>query len=93
MFDYTCFVESEKLCFIPWPSIFTYSKDHVYSYFERKNDKVLTFNIVHFPNFEISAAPNSFKFTQFTTGGKNQDKRGYLLALHNVPCENYGKDP
>ena len=44
-----------------------------HSYFERKNDKVLTFNIVHFPNFEvsapsnqchplISAAPNSFKF-------------------------------
>ena len=27
-----------------------------HSYFERKNDKVLTFNIVHFPNFEISGA-------------------------------------
>ena len=25
-----------------------------HSYFERKNDKVLTFNIVHFPNFETS---------------------------------------
>ena len=25
------------------------------SYFERKNDKVLTFNIAQFPNFEISA--------------------------------------
>ena len=25
-------------------------------YFERKNDKVLTFSIVHFPNFEISAS-------------------------------------
>ena len=24
------------------------------SYFERKNDKVLTFNIVHFPDFEIN---------------------------------------
>ena len=24
-----------------------------HSYFERKNDKALTFNIVHFPNFEI----------------------------------------
>ena len=24
--------------------------------FERKNDEVLTFNIVHFPNFEISAS-------------------------------------
>ena len=32
-----------------------------HSYFERKNDKVLTFNSVHFPKFEISAAPNSFK--------------------------------
>ena len=27
-----------------------------YSYFERKNDKALTFNIVHFPNFEIRAS-------------------------------------
>ena len=25
-------------------------------YFERKNDKVLTVNIVHVPNFEISAS-------------------------------------
>ena len=27
-----------------------------HSYFERKYDKVLTFNIVHFPNFEISTS-------------------------------------
>ena len=27
-----------------------------HSYSERKNDIVLTFNIVHFPNFEISAS-------------------------------------
>ena len=27
-----------------------------HSYFERKNIKVLTFNIVHFPNFEINAS-------------------------------------
>ena len=27
-----------------------------HSYFERKNDKVLTFNIGHFPNFEINAS-------------------------------------
>ena len=27
-----------------------------HSYFERKNDRLLTFNIVHFPNFEISAS-------------------------------------
>ena len=26
------------------------------SYFEKKNDKVLTFNIIHFPNFEINAS-------------------------------------
>ena len=25
------------------------------SYFEWKNEKILAFNIVHFPNFEISA--------------------------------------
>ena len=25
-------------------------------HFERKNDKVLTFNIVHFPNFEITVS-------------------------------------
>ena len=37
----------------------------LHSYFERKNEKVLTFNFAHFPNFEISllisAVPNSFK--------------------------------
>ena len=27
-----------------------------HSYFERKTDKILTFNIVHFPNFEIRAS-------------------------------------
>ena len=32
-----------------------------HSYIERKNDKVLTFNTVHFPNFEISATPHSLK--------------------------------
>ena len=31
-------------------------KIYVHSYFERKYDKVLTFNIAHFPNFEISAS-------------------------------------
>ena len=25
-------------------------------YFERKNDKILTFDIAHFPNFELSAS-------------------------------------
>ena len=32
-----------------------------HSNFERKNYKALTFNIVDFTNFEITAAPNSFK--------------------------------
>ena len=27
-----------------------------HSFFERKNDKVLRFNIAHFPNFEIIAS-------------------------------------
>ena len=28
-----------------------------HSYFERKNDKFLTFNIVHVANFEIKVSP------------------------------------
>ena len=28
-----------------------------HSYFERKNDNLLAFNIVHFPNFEILRLP------------------------------------
>ena len=40
-FHYIWFIDSENL---------------FDSYFERKNDKVLIFNIVHFPNFEISAS-------------------------------------
>ena len=27
-----------------------------HSYFEKKNNKIFTFNIVYFPNFEISAS-------------------------------------
>ena len=27
-----------------------------HSYFERKNDKVLIFNILHLPEFEVSAS-------------------------------------
>ena len=30
-----------------------------YSCLERKNDKVLTFTILHCPNFEIGAAPHA----------------------------------
>ena len=41
-FHYIWLIDSENLCFI--------------SYFERKYDKVLTFNIVQFPNFKISAS-------------------------------------
>ena len=40
LFHYIGFIDSEHL---------------FHSCFERKSDKVLTFNIVHFPNFEISA--------------------------------------
>ena len=32
------------------------SEKYIHSYFERKNDKVLTINIVHFPDFEISSS-------------------------------------
>ena len=40
-FHYVWFSDSEKL---------------FHSYFERKNDKILIFNIVHFPNVETSAS-------------------------------------
>ena len=36
--------------------IMSQKKIMFHSYFERKNDKVLTFNIAHLPNFEISAS-------------------------------------
>ena len=41
-----------------------------HSYFEIKNDKVLTFDFLYFPNFEIStslllAAPSKISATQF----------------------------
>ena len=41
-FCYICFFDGENLCFILT--------------LKRKNDKVWTFNIAHFPNFEISAS-------------------------------------
>ena len=40
-FYYIWFIDSENL---------------FHSYFKRKNDKVSTFNIVHFQNFEISTS-------------------------------------
>ena len=40
-FHYIWFIDSENLCFI---------------LILKKRDKVLTFNIVHFPNFEISTS-------------------------------------
>ena len=37
-----------------------------HSYFQRKNDKVLRFDIVHFPNFEIANYPsNRLRTSQF----------------------------
>ena len=41
-FHYIWFTDSEKLCFI--------------LILKEKNGKVLTFNLAHFPNFEISAS-------------------------------------
>ena len=40
-FHYIWFIDSENL---------------FHSYFDRKYDKVLTFNIAHFSNFEVSAS-------------------------------------
>ena len=45
-----------------------------HSCFERKNDKVLTFNIAHFPIFEISAS------LSLAPMSKNKNSRN----LHNV---------
>ena len=36
-----------------------------HSYFERKKDKVLTLNIVHFPNFEKAPPSNKHRTSQF----------------------------
>ena len=47
-----------------------------HSYFERKYDKVLTFNITHFPNFEISA---SLLLAPHLTVSKLGKRRGCLL--------------
>ena len=44
IFNYIQFIDSEKL------------KKNLKKIETRKNDKFLTFNIVHFPDFEISAS-------------------------------------
>ena len=44
-----------------------------HSYFERKNDKVLIFNIVHVANFEISA---SLELAAHLTVSKFNKSRG-----------------
>ena len=53
-YHYIWFIDSKNLCLILKKNSFS-----------NKNDKVLTFDIVHFPNFEISAflylAPHSNK--------------------------------
>ena len=33
-----------------------FHSENLFYYFERKNEKVLTSNIIHFPKFEISAS-------------------------------------
>ena len=45
-------------------------------YFERKNEQVLIFNIVHFSNFEISA---SLQLAPHLTVSKFIKRRGRLL--------------
>ena len=44
---------------------YSYFENLFYSYFERTNDKVLTFNIVHFLNFEISTKKNTERKISF----------------------------
>ena len=60
-FHYVWFIDSENL---------------FHSYFERKYDKVLTLNIVHFSNFEISA---SLKLVPHLTVSKFNKRQGHLL--------------
>ena len=47
-----------------------------HSYFERKNDKVLTLNIAHFFNFEIST---SLLLAPYLAISKFNKRRGRLL--------------
>ena len=54
------FIDSENLCFI---------------LILKKNDKVLAFNFVHFPNFEISA---SLQLALHLTVSKFNKRRGRL---------------
>ena len=61
-FHYIRFIDSENLFHL---------------YFDRKYDKVLTFNIVHFPNFEISA---SLLLAPHPTVSKFDKRRCRLLA-------------
>ena len=63
------------------------SKNLFHSYFERKNDKVLTFNIVHFPNFEIYS---SLKQAPHLTVSKFNKSRGRLLEeIQYTDCEKH----
>ena len=64
-----------------------------YFYFERKNDKVLTFNIVNFPDFEISTPSNKHHTGQFqnlisagtlTRGNTVAIQKTFFQALHHL---------
>ena len=52
-----------------------------HSYFKRKYDKVLTFNIVHFPNFEKSA---SLLLAPHLTVSKFNKRREALIRGNKV---------
>ena len=54
---------------------------------KEKNDKVLTFNIVHFPNFEIYS---SLKQAPHLTVSKFNKSRGRLLEeIQYTDCEKH----
>ena len=58
-FHYIWFIDSENL---------------FHSYFERKNDKVLTFHVIPFPNFERSAS--------FLLAPTNEREEMQCLSFH-----------
>ena len=65
-FHYIWFIDNENL---------------FHFYFERKNDKVLTINVFHFPYFEISA---SLKLAPHVTVLKFNKRRGALIRGNTV---------
>ena len=58
-----------------------------HSYFERKNDKVLTFNIAHFRNFEISVSLKLAPHLTVSKFNKRPLKEIRHLFLKNYPWQ------